>query len=96
VASTDANRTRFAQSCVEFIGKYGFDGVDIDWSVANGVRTRSVTLCVFREHPVSGGLPGNTQRAEDRHNYVLLLKELRRQLDANKPNGNSDYLLTVA
>ncbi len=31
VALTDSSRTAFADSCVEFIVKYGFDGVDIDW-----------------------------------------------------------------
>jgi len=30
-ALTDASRTAFADSCVEFIVKYGFDGVDVDW-----------------------------------------------------------------
>lgn len=31
VALTDASRTAFANSCVDFIIRYGFDGVDIDW-----------------------------------------------------------------
>ncbi len=31
VALTPAARTVFAKSCVEFMVKYGFDGVDIDW-----------------------------------------------------------------
>jgi len=30
-ALTDASRTAFADSCVDFITRYGFDGVDIDW-----------------------------------------------------------------
>jgi chitinase len=30
-ALTDASRSKFARSCVDFIAKYGFDGVDIDW-----------------------------------------------------------------
>jgi chitinase len=30
-ALTDASRTAFADSSVDFIVKYGFDGVDIDW-----------------------------------------------------------------
>lgn len=30
-ALTEASRTAFTDSCVEFIVKYGFDGVDIDW-----------------------------------------------------------------
>jgi chitinase len=31
VALTDASRTIFADSCVTFILKYGFDGIDLDW-----------------------------------------------------------------
>lgn len=43
------------------------------------------------EYPVSGGLPGNVYRPEDRENYTLLLAELRRQLDEA-----GEYLLTIA
>ena len=31
IALTDASRAVFAESCVEFIRTYNFDGVDIDW-----------------------------------------------------------------
>lgn len=74
VALTPASRARFAASCVDFVRRYGFDGIDIDW-----------------EYPVSGGLPGNAYRPEDRENYTLLLAELRARLDAA-----GDYLLTAA
>lgn len=39
VALTDSSRTIFADSCVDFIRKYQFDGVDIDWEfpVAGGM-----------------------------------------------------------
>jgi len=45
---------------------------------------------------VSGGLPGNSHRPEDKQNYVLLLKELREQLNIAGKNASKNYLLTVA
>jgi chitinase len=49
-----------------------------------------------REYPVSGGLPGNIRRPEDKQNYLLLLQEIRQQLDVAGPPNNKTYLLTVA
>jgi len=43
------------------------------------------------EYPVSGGLPTNIYRPEDKENFTLLLAELRVQLDQA-----GDYLLTIA
>ncbi len=43
------------------------------------------------EYPVSGGLPDNITRPEDKENFTLLLAELRGRLDQA-----GDYLLTIA
>jgi len=36
VALTAASREKFARSCAEFVSRYGFDGVDIDWEYPTG------------------------------------------------------------
>ncbi|MBK8022916.1 MAG: glycoside hydrolase family 18 protein [Chloroflexi bacterium] len=79
VALTEESRQRFAASCVDFIKRYGFDGVDIDW-----------------EYPTGGGDAGNIERPQDPENFILLLAELRAQLDAASAQDSKQYLLTIA
>ncbi|BFH63595.1 glycosyl hydrolase family 18 protein [Paenibacillus azoreducens] len=79
VAADPAARTNFANSAVNVIRTYGFDGIDIDW-----------------EYPVGGGLPGNSQRPEDKHNFTLLLQETRDKLSAAGAQDGRTYLLTIA
>lgn len=42
-ASTEASRAAFAESCAEFLVKYGIDGIDLDWEypVGGGLSTNS-------------------------------------------------------
>ncbi|MCM3634903.1 glycosyl hydrolase family 18 protein [Paenibacillus camelliae] len=48
------------------------------------------------EYPVSGGLPGNSYRPEDKQNHTLLLQEVRNYLDAAEIEDDKTYTLTIA
>ncbi|MFZ5986512.1 MAG: glycosyl hydrolase family 18 protein [Bacillota bacterium] len=87
MAETPTGRETFANSCVEFIRKYGFDGVDIDYEYPTSV-------------PYAGN-PGDSSVAEPRRaslykNYVELIKLLRQKLDEAGVQDGRDYLLTAA
>lgn len=79
LALTEESRRQFARSCVDFMLKYGFDGIDLDW-----------------EYPAGGGHPDNVERPEDPANFILLLAEVRRQLDKQGAQDGRHYLLTIA
>jgi chitinase len=64
----------------------------IQWMQQNGFDGIDIDW----ETPVSGGMPGNTHRPEDKHNFTLLLSELRKQLDALGQSDGRHYLLTIA
>ncbi|MDQ6418536.1 glycosyl hydrolase family 18 protein [Paenibacillus sp. LHD-117] len=48
------------------------------------------------EYPVGGGLAGNSYRPADKQNHVLLLQEVRKQLDAAETADGKSYSLTIA
>ncbi len=48
------------------------------------------------EYPTGGGEEGNVERPEDPENFVLLLAELRAQLDAQEASDGHHYPLTIA
>ncbi|WP_035059163.1 glycosyl hydrolase family 18 protein [Andreprevotia chitinilytica] len=94
-AATDAGRKALASSCInQFIkgnitasGGFGgagtgagiFDGIDIDW-----------------EYPGVQGVGYNTLNATaDKHNFTLLMQELRTQLDAYGSTTGKHYYLTA-
>jgi chitinase len=79
-AADGPSRTRFARSCIDL------------YLVRYGEIFDGIDL--DWEYPVAGGLyPGGD---EDRHNYTLLLQELRGQMNALAESTGREYLLTVA
>ena len=48
------------------------------------------------EYPVSGGLPGNSNRPEDKQNYTKLLQAIRSKLDKQSQIDGRPYYLTIA
>jgi chitinase len=78
VALTDQSRTVFANSCLQFILKYGFDGVDLDWEypVAGGKPGNSkrpddkhnFTLLLQKIRETF-----NAQSAKDGKTYILTI-----------------------
>jgi chitinase len=48
------------------------------------------------EYPGQSGYEGNVYRPEDKQNYTLMFKELRKQLDELQHQTNKKYLLTTA
>ncbi len=48
------------------------------------------------EYPVAGGLPGNSNRPQDKQNFTLLLSAIRNKLDAQGKQDGRRYYLTIA
>lgn len=81
-AATPAARSAFARSVVEVFVR-GYPGL------FDGVD-------IDWEYPVSGGAPGNRERAEDRRNFTLLIAELRRNLAEPHAGRQRKFELTIA
>lgn len=84
---TDAGINTFADSCVDFIRTYGFDGVDIDFEYPTATAT--------------AGNPADADLSEPRRGilnarYNVLIKTLREKIDAAGKQDNKDYLVTAA
>lgn len=84
---TDAGINTFADSCVDFIRKYGFDGVDIDFEYPSATA--------------QSGNPADFDLSEPRRKtinerYNLMMKTLREKIDKASQEDGKDYLLTAA
>lgn len=77
----------FAKSSVEFIEKYGFDGVDIDYEYPSSMKDSGHP----DDFPIS-----NARRAGLNASYQVLMKKLREELDRAGEIAGKHYLLTIA
>lgn len=104
-AATSASREVFAQSCVDFILKYGFDGVDLDWEypVSGGAtgmvhRTQDKQNFTLLIQAIRQKL--NDQTAKDSKHYTLTITGAPDQSFINKIELTSllpsiDYLFIM-
>lgn len=84
---TDNRINTFADSCVDFIRKYGFDGVDIDFEYPSSTS--------------QSGNPDDFDLSEPRRTklnerYNILIKTLREKIDMASKEDGKEYLLTAA
>jgi chitinase len=87
MAATETGRAAFVSSCAQYIKKYGFDGVDIDWEYPCFVRDADPNLSGDQ---ACHGTPA------DKGNYTLLLQKLRSTLDSAGKADQATYYLSVA
>ncbi|MGL5353939.1 MAG: glycosyl hydrolase family 18 protein, partial [Clostridium sp.] len=84
---TDEGINTFADSCVDFIRTYGFDGVDIDFEYPSSTATSGNPADKDLSEPMRGIL---------NERYNVLMKTLRTKIDAAAAKDNEKYLLTAA
>ena len=82
-----AGISAFTASAVEFIEKYGFDGVDIDYEYPSSMADSG--------HP-DDFVFSNARRAHLNASYQVLMKSLREGLDRAGEAAGKHYLLTIA
>ncbi|WP_279504079.1 glycosyl hydrolase family 18 protein [Actinomadura sp. KC06] len=87
MTDTQAKINTFADSVVEFLRKYGFNGADIDYEYATSMQ--------YAGHPDDFTF-SNPRRAKLMAGYVALMKTLREKLDAAGAADGKHYLLTAA
>lgn len=77
----------FANSAVDFIRSYGFDGVDIDYEYPTSMNDAG--------NPLDFGV-SNSLRAYLMDSYVELMRVLREKLDEAGEQDDTHYMLTIA
>lgn len=87
MSQTEQGRETFANSVVDFLRTYGFDGVDIDYEYP--------TLHEDAGNPIDQEM-AKPLRKELYANYIKMMKTLREKVDAASAKDGKDYLLTAA
>jgi GH18 family chitinase/chitodextrinase len=82
-----ASISAFSASAVEFIEKYGFDGIDIDYEYPSSMNDSG--------HP-DDFIFSNARRDNLNASYQVLMKSLRESLDIAGEAAGKHYLLTIA
>ncbi|WP_299591362.1 glycosyl hydrolase family 18 protein [uncultured Microbulbifer sp.] len=77
----------FADSSVDFIREYGFDGVDIDYEYPTTMNDAGNPLDFGIANPLRGSLM---------ESYVELMRVLREKLDEAGEQDGTHYMLTIA
>ncbi|WP_231759792.1 glycosyl hydrolase family 18 protein [Microbulbifer elongatus] len=77
----------FANSSVDFIRQYGFDGVDIDYEYPTSMKDAGNPLDFGISNPMRGALMAS---------YVELMRVLREKLDEAGEQDGTHYMLTIA
>lgn len=83
MAHDAGRRARFIATCLEFLRREGFDGIDIDWEYPGAI---------------GDGCPaGETcDRPTDKEDLIELAREMRAAFDAARDMDGRAYLITVA
>lgn len=87
MCQTPQGREAFANSCVDFIREYGFDGVDIDYEYPTATKEAGNPNDFKVSEPNRGRLYAD---------YCEMMKLLREKLDAASKEDSKKYLLTAA
>src|SRR5689334_9360911 len=83
VFADPALRAQFIRGGIEFLRRYDFDGIDIDWEYPGAIG-------IPCEKPRTCDRPG------DKRNFVAFGRELRAALDAAGAADRRAYLFTIA